>query len=65
LIQNFRDSFLGILIDDYSKESERNAWSKEIGQRKSLNTLRGWEKMIKPPKTVSNPVKPKISTSSP
>jgi hypothetical protein len=30
-----------------------------------LNTLRGWERMVKLPKTVSNPVKPKISTSSP
>jgi hypothetical protein len=27
--------------------------------------LRGWEKLIKPSKTVSNPVRPKISTSSP
>jgi hypothetical protein len=28
-----KDSFLGILVDDCSKESERYAWSKEIGQR--------------------------------
>jgi hypothetical protein len=26
--------------------------------------LRGWEKMIKPPKMVSNPVKPKVSTQT-
>jgi hypothetical protein len=59
------DSFLGILVDDCSKESERYAWSQEIGQREPLNTLRGWGKMNKPSKTASNPVKPKIITSSP
>jgi hypothetical protein len=38
---------------------------KRSGKKNLLNTLRGWEKKIKPSKAVSNPVRPKISTSSP
>jgi hypothetical protein len=38
--------------------------AKRSGKENFLNTLRGWEKMIKLPKTVSNPVRSKASTSS-